>query len=538
MLLSTSEPERLDDVEVAELGDPLRGLLDVGQPRVGEHREQPEPIALVRAEEVVAPGDRVAERLLALRQVARAAAEDVERGPRGAPAARPRRTAGPGPRPARWPGAGRRGGGQMAVMASALSSREPEAGLHGRGAIAEQPHRLRVAGGLGSSSRSGSESGGTGNTCSPRTRSASRLVTSTLRSGQCSRSSTIPTAAGVTCSKLSSTSRSCRSRSCASSASSGRASLVAATPTARATAAKASSTSRSALRSTKNTPSANCGTSSAAARIASRVLPVPPGPVRVMSRTSSAARRSREVAELGLPSEERRGLGRQVVTQRRLGPEAAPDRRRTAPSGGGRGRPGAGRAARRRRGTACTTRCPRSAAGRASPPSRGSMSGAGRLTYMRRGMSVERTSSSSSPEIVHVGRDPPVALPVDADEHVGLGQVRAVERPRRVGSRAELEHHRREPELLHRRTRPPAFVGELAERRRDEDAQPLIGSPDGPHPPRPSVGPHVTQPPVPSAVDGAGDPFGHQRRLLLAVDLDGEAAGDLDHGALELDVRR
>ena len=33
----------------------------------------------------------------------------------------------------------------MALMASALSSVEPEAGLHGRGAIAEQPHRFGLA---------------------------------------------------------------------------------------------------------------------------------------------------------------------------------------------------------------------------------------------------------------------------------------------------------------------------------------------------------------------------------------------------------
>ena len=41
-----------------------------------------------------------------------------------------------------------------------------------------------------------------------------------------------------------------------------------------------------------------------------------------------------------------------------------------------------------------------------------------------------------------------------------------------------------------------------------------------------------------SGVDGAGDPLGDERRLLLALDLDGEVAGDLDRVALELDVRR
>ena len=89
---------------------------------------------------------------------------------------------------------------------------------------------------------------------------------------------------------------------------------------------------------------------------------------------------------------------------------------------------------------------------------------------------------------LHVGRDPPVALPVDADEHVGLGQVRAVERARWVWAGPELEHHRGEPELLDRRARGLTFVGELTERRRDEDAQPLIGGSDRPHRHGASVG--------------------------------------------------
>ena len=82
------------------------------------------------------------------------------------------------------------------------------------------------------------------------------------------------------------------------------------------------------------------------------------------------------------------------------------------------------------------------------------------------------------PRDVHPGPDPPVALPVQADEHVRLRQVRPVELTRRVWSGPELEDHRRQPE---RRDRPgdrSPLRGELGQRRADEDAQPLVGCPD------------------------------------------------------------
>jgi len=69
---------------------------------------------------------------------------------------------------------------------------------------------------------------------------------------------------------------------------------------------------------------------------------------------------------------------------------------------------------------------------------------------------------------------------VDRDEDVRLLEVGAVERARRMGSGAELEHHRSQAQLLNRGASGEAFVGELAERRGDEDAQPLVRSANGP----------------------------------------------------------
>ena len=254
----------------------------------------------------------------------------------------------------------------MALMAVGVVLGEPEPGLHGRGAIAEQPHRL----GRRSAERRRRARAATaeapGSTCSPRTRSASRLVTSTLRRGQCSSSSTMPDGRrrdlfevvehqeGLTVAEL----RDERVQRPAS--------LATGDAHGRATAAKASSTSRSALRSTKNTPSAKL------ADLLDR------GPDRQPGLAGAARPRQRDepdvlvgdevaqVAELGLSAEERRRLGRQVVARPASAPGALADRRRTARSRGWPGRRGAGRAARRRRGTACTTRCPRPPGGRAS----------------------------------------------------------------------------------------------------------------------------------------------------------------------------
>ncbi len=58
----------------------------------------------------------------------------------------------------------------------------------------------------------GTGSGGTGNSCSPLSRSALRLVTTSTTSGAAASSWASSGAAPVTCSKLSSTSRTCLER--------------------------------------------------------------------------------------------------------------------------------------------------------------------------------------------------------------------------------------------------------------------------------------------------------------------------------------
>src|SRR5262249_54981330 len=76
-------------------------------------------------------------------------------------------------------------------------------------------------------------------------------------------------------------------------------------------------------------------------------------------------------------------------------------------------------------------------------------------------------------------RDPTVALPVDAEEHVALGEVRAIEIARRMRARAHLEHDRGEAHALDRVFRRGALLGKLLERGTYEDAHTLIRRTDG-----------------------------------------------------------
>ena len=89
--------------------------------------------------------------------------------------------------------------------------------------------------------------------------------------------------------------------------------------------------SRSAARPTQKTPALNSGTSSAAASIASRVLPEPPGPVSVSRRAPSRA--ASELLDLSLPAHERARRARQVRVRDRL------QRREALRSRAGRSRP-------------------------------------------------------------------------------------------------------------------------------------------------------------------------------------------------------
>ncbi len=136
----------------------------------------------------------------------------------------------------------------------------------------------------------GSARGPTGYSCSPRTRKGARLVASTVRLGQASISPATSGAAPSTCSKLSSMSRNSFPRRWATSASRGPS--VSLRPRARTMVGKTSAGSASGASPTKATPSGNIPSASRAASRARRVLPTPPVPVSVSSRTSGRAIRS------------------------------------------------------------------------------------------------------------------------------------------------------------------------------------------------------------------------------------------------------
>ena len=151
--------------------------------------------------------------------------------------------------------------------------------------------RARVANSATASSES---SGGTATSCSPRRCSGRRLVTRIETLGATARSSATNPAADVTCSKLSRTNSRSRSRSVSNRRSTSCPVPMSTTPIDRAIVAGTRSGSLTGARSTKSTPSLNPGPacSSRAISIASRVLPMPPGPSSDTSRTSGSHSRS------------------------------------------------------------------------------------------------------------------------------------------------------------------------------------------------------------------------------------------------------
>ncbi len=134
----------------------------------------------------------------------------------------------------------------------------------------------------------GRPKGGTSTSHSPRRCSLSRLVARTFTRGQAVSISAISGAASSTCSKLSR-----RSSICLAPRYSLRTSMAGrcppTIPCTSSVAAMVSITSpglRSAAKSTKKAPCGNRSAIRAAAWRASRVFPVPPGPVSVTRRTS------------------------------------------------------------------------------------------------------------------------------------------------------------------------------------------------------------------------------------------------------------
>ncbi len=144
----------------------------------------------------------------------------------------------------------------------------------------------------------GSESGGTGQFRSPSTPSTSRLVARMDRAGQTPRSrSARPPAAAVRCSQLSRMSSSDESPTCSAILSAASRPRLSGTPSRAATVSPTMAGSSSGASSVQHAPAEKDGPAALATARASRVFPVPPGPVSVSSRLrgrlSSTSRSSR-----------------------------------------------------------------------------------------------------------------------------------------------------------------------------------------------------------------------------------------------------
>ena len=132
--------------------------------------------------------------------------------------------------------------------------------------------------------------GGTANSCSPETRSGARLVTMAFEPGLARKISPTAGAPPTTCSKLSRTSRTWRSFRWSRSRSRAGRLLESWTPSVAAIVDGTRAGSLIGSSGTKNTPSRNWSATSAATCSDNRVLPVPPGPVRVRRRLAARSR--------------------------------------------------------------------------------------------------------------------------------------------------------------------------------------------------------------------------------------------------------
>ena len=207
-LLSTSDDRPSSTDRSGILARIADGLGALERPRSGEHREAPEQALLGVGQQLVAPVDRLAQRLLPDRQIAAAADEQREPALEARQDLRRREDAGPAPRPARWPAAARRGGRRSRPRRrrSPPSARTTAAAPRPGARTARWPGCAPARRAGGSRAMSGTGSGGTGKHCSPETRRTARLVTSSVSAGVDSTSATSSGAAARSCSKLSRTS--------------------------------------------------------------------------------------------------------------------------------------------------------------------------------------------------------------------------------------------------------------------------------------------------------------------------------------------
>ena len=278
----------------------------------GEDGEAAEEGLLLRGEEVVAPGDGVAHRLVAGGLVARAAGEQLQgattvrlQALQAAPRGESMRSQGAANSIASGSPSRR---AQISATVAAFSAVRAKVGVGGLGARGEERDRLvarqvrqrLVLGG------SGSGSGGTGKSCSPVTRRTVRLVTSafTPRAGA---QQVGDVRRGVDdLLEVVEHQEQVLARSAAASCSGGGRSASSRRSRAWAIAETTRSGSRTAARETKTAPSANAASSSAATSIARRVLPTPPGPVSVTRRTSGSSQQVADGRDLPLPPDQRR----------------------------------------------------------------------------------------------------------------------------------------------------------------------------------------------------------------------------------------
>ena len=277
------------------VGDGIGGF---GGPAVGEDAETGEQPALLFGQEVVAPGDRSAQGPLALGEVARTARQ-VQ-----APAEAlqdQRRTEEPDPCRGKFDG--ERQPAQAIADAADRCERligEREVRPVCPCAVQEQGHAgLRVEG-----------RDGVPTLAADPQELAARRDDPQVRGGPDQPRHDLGAASGRSCSRLSSTRSAVRSRRCAPRASwivrsgDSRTSMVAAIAGSR------SAGSRTAARSTNQTPCGNRTLTSRATPSASRVLPLPPGPVS--GHDPVLGQRLADQVDLGLPADEGRDLARQV----------------------------------------------------------------------------------------------------------------------------------------------------------------------------------------------------------------------------------
>ena len=265
------------------------------------------------------------------------------------------------------------------------------------------------------------------------------------------------------CSKLSSTSSSCRLRTrCARAAAGSGPKGVKPIASAMAIGTRSGSSSRS--RGTSPSPSRKRGASTRAASTASRVLPIPPRPVSVTRRASSRSVICRSSAN---------SLSRPMKEVVRAG---SPDRA----SGSGSGSPEWKRSVRRSARSSVHERS--KLFGGPERAVRGSLPDALQkrvqqlFSLGRRLLDIEqhrlpRCKRRTRPRYPRCQprSDPPVALPVDTEEDVALREVRRIQVARRMRPRALLEEDRRQPQRRDRLTNRRTLEGKLAKRRRDED---------------------------------------------------------------------